>query len=68
MVSAQEAEDLKLKEKRKREREVTSVSKSCSAYKSTCFVTYIMYIKLLVRFVTTQMLLDGNIYYAEKYA
>lgn len=35
MVSAQEAEDLKLKEKRKREREVTSVSQSCSAFKST---------------------------------
>jgi ATP-dependent RNA helicase DDX27 len=51
VLSAQQAEDLKLKEKRKREREVRSVSQSCCAYRSVCFVTYEMYIRLPVFFV-----------------
>jgi len=66
MVSAQQAEDLKMKEKRKREREVRSFSQSCYAYGSVCFVTYKMYIRLLVFFVVC--LFDGNIVDAEKFA
>lgn len=61
VVSAQQAEELKMKEKRKREREVRSVSQSCAF-----LCTYKLHISLLPCILTC--LLDGNIFGAETYA
>lgn len=63
VISAQQAEDLRMKEKRKREREVRNIPQFCCTY---VFLFY-GYIESL--FVCTVIyLLDGNMFGVETFA